>query len=168
MKFAVLALIGVVAAAEGETPTAGGDTTPKETPKEEPKEEPKSACPLNTSVKIYKDEKCTEDGTGEMAGVWKAWQTALDDSTKCNAVAGVDGKWSKTTCDATGVSTALFTDAACTKAAEGADGAPKSTFKWGECIAVQGGATGKWIKVAGARSLMAGTAAALALFASQF
>lgn len=111
------------------------------------------------NVGVFTEKTCTtkKEGVDKTAtdAAAKAWTDAAATAT------GTCTDKKTVVCDATGITTTTFTDDAC----KTVDEANKATvLKWGECTA----AGSDFIKVSGAKTVMAGAAALLAFAASQF
>lgn len=129
------------------------DTTKKDTTKKDTTAAAKCAL---TKFEIFSDDKCTKaDDTVKADDLKGAFKEA--------ACADAAGKSAKTTCDGTGISTQKYKKVGCKDADK--DGDATFVLKWGECTKTT---TGKWVKVTGAKALMASAAVALAFVGSQF
>ena len=141
MKYtlAVAALIATAAAAD-------------EKKKDEKKDDKAATCPL-TKFELFEDDKCEK----------LVKETAKVDAQKKLAKGGCvkTGDTSiKNTCDAKALTTQAYKKADCTGDTDG-----KATVtEWGKCTKVDAG----WIKVTGAKALMASATIALAFVGSQF
>lgn len=108
------------------------------------------------SFKMYTDKDCkTEDKTTKEADQTKV-------KTKLTAAVGCTGKV-KVTCDGTGITTQTYKEDECKGDADG----KATVMKWGDCTQAAGSTT-QWIKVSGAKAVMAGASIALAFVGSQF
>tara|TARA_B100000424_G_scaffold200461_1_gene157605 strand:+ start:179 stop:601 length:423 start_codon:yes stop_codon:yes gene_type:complete len=128
--------------------TAAAEDAPK-------KEAPK--CELKT-FKLYTDKGCTKEDTATAAADQKTIKTALTAGLGCKD----DGKV-KVTCDGTGITTQTYKEAKCAGDADG----DATVLKWGACTETAKD-SGKWVKVTGAKALMASATIALAFVGSQF
>jgi len=125
--------------------------------KDDGKKDDAAACKV-AKFEFFSDKACSADKTvKEDADAAKTAKTAWEDSAKA-----ADGKCNaKTTvvCDGTGITTSKFSDDDC----KTADGEP-TVMKWGECTQVTENAL--YVKMTGAKALMATAAAALAFVGS--
>ena len=122
--------------------TAAGEATPATTP----------ACEI-TSMELYKAAGCTEKAETQLT----AKELTAMKPMQCVTVASASTKW---TCTAKALKSELFaTSATC-------EGTATTTveYEWGKCVSLGG----KWVKISGAKTLMASATIALAFVGSQF
>merc|ERR1719443_28236 len=120
-------------------------------------------CKLG-SFEIYKDEKCKEIKAKATAEELKTMNKYILDAAACKDKI-------KQTCDAKGMSATLYKEDDCkTKDDKPSDEMKKklkaANLEWGACGKF--GPGGLYVKLSGAKALMASTAAALAFVGSQF
>lgn len=130
----------------------------EEKKEEEKKEETPAACKV-AKFEFFSDKDCSADKTvKEDDDGAKAAKTAWETVAKA-----ADGKCSaaktKVVCDGTGITTSKFSDAEC-KTADG----DAAAMKWGECTKITENTL--YVKMTGAKALMATTVAALAFVGS--
>lgn len=116
------------------------------------------------SFEIYKDKECKEIKAKATADELKTMNSAVAEAASCNKA----GKF-KQTCDAKGLKATAYKDDECKTVNDKPDDTTKkalaaATLEWGKC----GSMGGMYVKLSGAKALMASTAAALAFVGSQF
>ena len=141
MKYAAIAALLAVAKAEDPAPAPAAP-----------------ACTVK--VAVFTDEACATAKEGDNAALATEW----NDKVKSDACTAAGDEFVKNTCDGTGLTTATFTDDACTAAKKVDDKAVASTTAWGACTK----AGEVYIQVTGAKALMVGVAATLAIVGAQF
>ena len=139
MKYAAIAALLAVAKAEEAAPAA-------------------PACTVK--VGVFTDEACATPKEGDNSAVGTEWNNKVK-SAECTA-AGAD--FVKSTCDGAGLTSALFTDDACATAKKDGETAVSTTWAWGACTKVGE----DYIQLTGAKALMVGVAASLAIVGAQF
>ena len=152
MKYAVIAAFLAVARAEDPAPA---DDPPATDP---PATDPAPACTVK--VEVFTDEACTTAKEGDQTAVGTAW----NDKVKSAACTAAGDDFVKNTCDGAGLTSALFTDDACATAKKDGDADVSTTWAWGACTKVGE----DYLKMTGARALMVGVAASLAIVGAQF
>ena len=140
MKYAVIAALLAVAKAEDPAPT------------------PAPACTVK--VAVFTDEACATAKEGDNSAVATAW----NDKVKSDACTAAGDAFVKNTCDGTGLTSAMFTDDQCATAKKDGDAAVSTTWAWGACTKVGD----DYLQLTGAKALMVGVAATLAIVGAQF
>ena len=138
MKYAAIAALLAVAKAEDAAPAP--------------------ACTVK--VGVFTDEACATPKEGDNSAVGTAWNEKVK-SAECTA-AGDD--FVKNTCDGAGLTSAMFTDDGCATAKKADDKAVSTTWAWGACTKVGD----DYLQLTGAKALMVGVAATLAIVGAQF
>ena len=140
MKYAAIAALLAVAKAEDPAPT------------------PAPACTVK--VAVFTDEACTTAKDGDNTAVTTEW----NDKVKSDACTAAGDEFVKNTCDGTGLTVAMFTDDACATAKKDGETVVSTTTAWGACTK----AGEVYLQLTGAKALMAGVAATLAIVGAQF
>ena len=151
MKYSlvIMALVATAAAKDGDADANKNKDKTTEAPK----------CAL-TKFEVFKKEGCAAADLN--AEVKEAALTTLKAGFKASACAAAGDKWTQTTCDAKGISTQKYSEEGCKAGKE--DGDATTVIEWGKCTA----AGDSWVKVSGAKAVMASAAVALAFVGSQF
>ena len=148
MKY-TLAIAALIATAAAE-----GEKTP-----EKKKETPAApACAL-TKFALYKEKDCKTELKleGDDKAAADAFKKVVAENLGCK-----DDKKVKLTCDGTGITTETFEKDKCTGTSQS-----KAVSAWDKCTETVKG-SGYWVKVTGAKALMASATIALAFVGSQF